>query len=268
MRGRGTHARRLLGLVDLLAEGRSRLVGLALEVRLLDLLLAGGDEAASDEGGEGGGVSFEALGGEGVSETERDWDAPLDLLERTGGKVASLGDVALGRTRLGALLRIAGGVLRLGGAGREDAASEGAGSARAGGHRAHRRELDALGGGVEDVGREVASLADELAERVLRVGAVRVVGGVLARLGAGVLAKADEALGVVERRTREVRGLVREGLVADRAARGVADLVTDGLVAGHGVRVVVAVVGVAMEGGGGRREKGGEGGGRGRKGDP
>ena len=119
---------------------------------------------------------------------------------------------------------------------------------------------------MEDVGREVTSLADELAERVLRVGAVRVVGGVLARLGAGVLAEADEALGVVERRAREVRGLVREGLVADRAARGVADLVTDGLVAGHGVRVVVAVVGVAMEGGGGRREKGGEGGGRGRKG--
>lgn len=94
---------------------------------------------ARQEGKEGE-SGFEALGRDGVSETERDWDAPLDLLERTGGKVASLGDVALGRTRLGALLRIAGGVLRLGGAGREDAASERTGSARAGWHRAHTGE--------------------------------------------------------------------------------------------------------------------------------
>jgi len=44
-----THARRILGLVDLLAESGSRLIGLALEVRLLNLLLPGGDEAAREK---------------------------------------------------------------------------------------------------------------------------------------------------------------------------------------------------------------------------
>lgn len=97
------------------------------------------------------------------------------------------------------------------------------------------KELDALGGGVENVGSEVASLADELAERVLRVGAVGVVGGVLARLSAGVLAHTDKALGVIERGAHEVRGLVREGFVAHDTTGGVADLVADGLVARHGV---------------------------------